>query len=115
MDPRRIDALVAEHVMGWTNNRDDPTKSGMWGINDWLDETTPVLMPDFPSYSTDIAAAWEVLEELIPKYLLSLSWVDGWEVSHYEANEQVTYHLAEDASAPLAICLAALKAKGVSV
>jgi hypothetical protein len=62
---RELDALIAERVMGWHNNRDNPNESGMWGIMDYRADGSPVLAADFPEYSTDMAAAWEVVEKLL--------------------------------------------------
>lgn len=69
-----------------------------------------------PHYSSDISAAWEVVEKLIAESLfLELRWRDGWEVAQYDAIEKETFHLAEDVSASLAICLGALKYKNIKV
>jgi hypothetical protein len=54
---RELDALVAEKVMGMSHKE-------MWGINDYREDGSPVYMPDFPSYSEDIHAAWEVVESV---------------------------------------------------
>ena len=58
---RELDALVAEKVMGWTwdgKTAWSPTGSRLWMVRKdpywWL-----------PYYSTDIAAAWEVVEKLV--------------------------------------------------
>jgi hypothetical protein len=90
---RELDREIAEHVMGWTVRR----------------------------YSTDIAAAWEVVEEVMPKlgyHTITLL------IEHSEAPEDESVMVefgigvlkvnAEwGISVPHAICLAALKAVGV--
>jgi len=87
---RELDTLVAEKVMGLNHDKLD----------------------GYPAYySTDIAAAWEVVEKLIPDCFLTLQWIEGWEVSHFEPGPYGGHmHLAHGDSAPHAICLAALKA-----
>lgn len=71
-----------------------------------------------PNYSTNIADAWRIVEEVWPKYF-RLEWCDD----NIEAGEP--YYDYEDSwivpegckasTAPMAICLAALKCKGVEV
>lgn len=99
---RKIDALVAEHIMGWPGQK----------INvDWSIPRGPL-----PNYSTNIADAWEVVEKF----------TYGWQVGLTMDNE-VSCSLVVDKigispsievfapTAPMAICIAALKAKGVEV
>ena len=78
-----------------------------------------------PHYSTDIAAAWQVVEKME---------TEGWDVVVYHGGEGSTCDMSERSddddlggyvytqevgdcgiSAPHAICLAALRAKGVEV
>lgn len=108
-----IDALVAERVMGWTFGC-TPDPEG-----DWASWNEP--RPDDPtrqrevkcagwSPSTDIAAAWEVVEKMRPTHVGSL-WT-GIDEGHnacfgmYEYEER----WAKADSMPLAICRAALLA-----
>lgn len=66
---RELDALVAEKVMGWTwdeNTAWSPTGSRNARVADgdlwwWL-----------PPYSTDIAAAWEVVERIRERWELTI-------------------------------------------
>jgi hypothetical protein len=103
---RELDALVAEKVMGCLSGVSvlDDGRHCLWINRHWVD-----LLP----YSTDIAAAWEVVEKLTrsgwyfelraPNYLASFfRGID----SHCESIEAPT--------APHAICLAALKACDVT-
>ena len=89
---RGIDALIAEKVMGIDIHR---------------------LTKGIPHYSTDIAAAWEVVEKekLFSQWMLGtlqkewqvvMPWADGIQL------------IAKADTAPRAICLAALKAKGIN-
>lgn len=105
---RELDALVAEKVMGWR-----------WFTDEF--NPRPVLVPPgmprqsaLPSFSTDIAAAWEVVERLRGMEP-ELSWNDEarcWIVGFWKGpSAPSTIHGSSD-SAPNAICLAALKAVG---
>jgi hypothetical protein len=118
VDLRALDSLVAEKVMGWT--------AEALGLT--ADDLKRVLSPP---YSTDIEAAWEVMEVLSLRYEIQLS----CEVDHaYTGNPMPPVspavlrwscdlrehyltmnpgHVRNAASAPLAICLMALKAFGV--
>lgn len=64
-----------------------------------------------PNYSTDISAAWEIAEKL---KLTITPKVDATEKSRWLADTRLAWHeepwLAYGATAPLAICRAALKA-----
>ena len=67
MEPsRELDALVAEKVMGWetVNNKAGIPVSGF----DWVGHNpktqSSTVWSYVPDYSTDISAAWEVVEKL---------------------------------------------------
>jgi hypothetical protein len=98
---RELDALVAEKVMGIKDVR--ITK----GLGPVYDFTGTQGMPrkTVPHYSTDIAAAWDVINQhhfAINLHRVGAAWyvkLDG----EFEAAGE---------SAPHAICLAALKAVG---
>lgn len=104
MDLRKLDSLVAEHVMGFNNigKRDIPGS-----------ETYQMF--EYQKYSTDIAAAWDVVEKL----RLDAIWLQikpnifGFKIDCCPV-PGVKIETAAD-NAPLAICLAALKAKGIDV
>jgi hypothetical protein len=135
---RELDALVAEKVMGWrwfhflnkcylipprnTATGFDPANTlrhwdgeGKEGTPD-LEWTTLTNYPNFRlrHYSTDIAAAWEVVEK-------DDGWGFDWTLTRWMASSKpwacVAYRVADGeafsgmaATAPHAICLAALKA-----
>ena len=84
---RDLDALIAEKVMGSENN--------------------------CPHYSTDITAAWEVVEKF---HKIDVSHTfDGWFCSidtSDEYGQNGTWSHAQGQSAPHAICLAALNVVG---
>lgn len=124
---RELDALVAERVMGWTLTTPvDPACDFAVGTKrDGTDARRNFGRgPDgkevsFPLYSTDIAAAWQVVEKLR---------ADGYEVQvAAEPDPRVSAYHCEiarlsdsgstvefDDTAPLAICRAALAAVEVS-
>lgn len=141
MNPgRELDALVAEKVMGW-KRVEKPHKFGT-GITIHLrapgkpeepntvceyitgDIAAPCLPSEFiPKYSTDIAAAWYVVEKIKhngPAEAKDMDatltieeadgeWWVGWRWHEWTGDG------ASAQSAPHAICLAALKAVGVEV
>lgn len=73
VDRREMDALVAEKVMGLENvRRVRNTMTAFTIEREWLDvgdyyylpqKTTAIIR--LPDYSTDIAAAWQVVEKFI--------------------------------------------------
>lgn len=88
------DFLIAERVMGYPRDT---------AINLTSDNCHSPLR-----YSTDIAAAWEVANEVMGNYF-ELSFLDGkWSVYFSSGDAQAD-------TAPEAICLAALKSLGIDV
>jgi hypothetical protein len=119
---RELDALVAEKVMKLKNRfRKDSLRTEKcltvrqveqnkkpWNINGKWKEFPP-------QYSTDISAAWEVVEELKGDYWFSFYYtVEGkWETmfnAHFP--RQNPSFDAESDLASHSVCLAALKAVG---
>lgn len=122
MEPgRKLDALVAEKVMGWTLNR-------FWPVCDlridqskqceqWFNEEAQYS--DLPNYSTNLKAAWEILE-IISCHSLEVYWEEyfGWrcEISLWDTvigDMKVTKERGD--TAPHAICKAALRLYGVDL
>ncbi|WP_199425796.1 BC1872 family protein [Thermaerobacillus caldiproteolyticus] len=116
MNLREIDRLVAEHVMGWEPVYDDGDLISFvteFGILFFSDDDEREWSP-----TIDIADAWQVVEKLID---------EGYDINVYNHNKEfnVEINIEEDDkhlwfygeadSAPLAICLAALKAVGVNI
>jgi len=106
---RELDALVAEKVMGMLKYiQGDITifenEEYLW--RDW----------EVPYFSDDIAAAWQVVEKMREKYVINIeidcenTWVELWRDSTDEPYKQVADEYGD--TAPLAICLAALRAVG---
>lgn len=107
---RELDALVGKTFFGvgydglgaWSNFHDGT-----------FDKPWPESVPDFLCYSTDIAAAWQVVEHFKDA---------EWGLEKRAADPNVfwlltadrQFHSGRGATAPLAICLAALAAVGVT-
>lgn len=124
---RELDRLVAEKIFGRDpmNARHGLHKDGdieyHWGY--------PLGHDVAPYYSTNIAAAWEVVEKLYADgYWAELQ--TPWNEPGGEANQGhscgftpflttgwngVPDHWTPAPTMPLAICLAALKAKGIDI
>lgn len=108
---RELDALVAEKVMGYTLDYEFAEQMGapaVPALRDQYDEWGVL-----PAYSTDIAAAWNIVEAFARRgFRFHVHANPG----HYsarvitEANPH-DWHHAPNAS--MAICLAALRAVGV--
>lgn len=119
---RELDALVAEKVMGrqvtWEDSQEDDDQDDCYFLDENGNYSWSACVP---RYSTDIAAAWQVVEKLD---LLGVRLVPG-----HESYGEVSFSLGrrsdnglwvlgddrslepgvEGESAPHAICLAALK------
>lgn len=111
-----MDRLIAEMIFNyqratnkhglsgymWDEENDTPATKETWGGH--------YIATTWPAYSTDIAAAWQVVEKinalLKNAYTTVRGQTDGWvcEISWYEADLS-----SVASSAPLAICRAALK------
>jgi hypothetical protein len=97
---RELDSLVAEKFMGHGSGYPLP--------NDFK------YLAEVPCYSTDIAAAWEVVEHLRQAYKI----VDVLLTKSYAScklYDDETFISVDADTASLAICLAALKTVGVEL
>lgn len=124
MSPRERDILVATRVMGLPEPMESPF-NGKW-IHHVARETYPgsgVFKEDrdrqseLRSYTTDISAAWEVVEKMQQKYTYSLSHETHWDFYQAWLENPVGDEFA-NANAPTmpeAVCLAALRALGVDM
>lgn len=120
MDSREIDRLVAEKVMGW---RLKSFAGAAGGFTAWVNDdgkivkyendcTLHVHQYDFWRPTINIADAWQVVEKfeiveinrIMDGYSCEITLFDPFRIRRGEAK-----------TAPLAICLAALKAVGVDV
>ena len=104
---RELDALVGTHVFEWAH---DPGYSFPWSESE--DANVGFLLPQF---STDIAAAWQVVEHLKAEWMFNLigpSAKKQWAASFMNSKNATVFAIIAADTAPLAICLAALKAVG---
>lgn len=119
---RELDALVAEKVMGWTGVH---LVHGGTGTSSYYVGRTPRGVFVVRPYSTDIAAAWQVIEAMRQRnYYAEISEhisdperqcaMFASRAGHYDSYERCweNEHQVCTATAPHAICLAALKAVG---
>ena len=113
MDNRELDALVAEKVMDYRKDRAGNLLPPNFLGTPWQ----ALVNSGAPPFSTDIAAAWQVIERWDEQ-----GW--DWEITTGKNNihvwvltdnERVFAHRGIAPEAPLAICLAALKACGVEL
>lgn len=118
MNNRDIDRLVAEHIFGWVDfwsNGDCvmgyPPSEQKLGIG--YDERHNV-----PNYSTDILHAWMVVDKMrkVSDGLYGFELEDGNE-EEYQCcfYGMARSYTAESQTAPLAICISALKTVGIEV
>ena len=108
---REMDALVAERVMGWRHPDTSGHNADQMLPPDWVAWND---IRSVPPFSTDIAAAWQVLEKFLPHVRVEChkdsDYTDGtgW---HADIWADSGHGCSEGAStAPVAICRAALKA-----
>ena len=122
---RELDALVAEKVMGLTRHNESYVTESIGKVLRfvWRDGCGDCVYSGdmfLPRYSTNIAAAWEVVNHLMclgydNKWFFQLHYdnVELWDASFYKesTSDGGGPEVWSTAGAPaLAICLAALKA-----
>ncbi|MDP9315132.1 MAG: hypothetical protein M3R24_30430, partial [Chloroflexota bacterium] len=103
---RDLDALVAAKVMGFDADR--IISGGGYRVGNHTPSV--ISWAHIPQYSTDIAAAWEVVEKLIHLDPLVAIW--GYEDGSIGWYCDFEGSKAHARTAPHAVCLAALKAIG---
>ncbi len=99
MKDRELDILIAENIMGL--DPDDADEGGTF----W---THP------KHYSTNIADAWDVVEKMLDKNILFEIYSPRGKDLWYVVIDGVRT-IDEINTAPKAICMAALKAKGIEI
>ena len=108
----RINAWIAERVMGWTIEVMPNNGQEMGHVGQSRAGAGSVLIPTDWSPSTDIAPAWEVWEKLTGHrdwWQTAIHRCDGhWRASGYKHGSSVRDLAADAPTAPLAICRAAL-------
>lgn len=104
---RELDATIAEKVMGWTLRGEHP----IFGSPVYATGHSDTLLPKF---STDIAAAWTVVEQIKAEWIVTMEIDEHVTRVGFGKNYASTpIEFSQSAkTTPLAICLAALKAVG---
>lgn len=102
---KQLDALIRRHIFDMSDNYRD-SHSCCCGRT----ETCKVCVWEWP-YSTSISAAWEVVEKM--EMYVKIEYMLGRKVYLVEIGPEYVQSIAS--TAPHAICLAALKAKGIEI
>ena|SRR5258706_9749470 len=118
MTNREIDALVAEKLMGWKKYPANSPENKM-DFDQWVGEDQRVVpQTEPPPYSTNISDAWIVVEKMKKDWLILIDNDKSgkWDAffKHMTAEDK-SYTSFNQESAPMAICLAALKSFGVTI
>lgn len=106
-----VNVAVAENVFGWKRQRQEKHPQG------WRDERGFHYLDARP-WSTDLSAAWEIVERLSPTKPFELTDVGSFNpgmdfsVDRWQATFGEVYSVTAP-TVPLAICLAALESVGV--
>lgn len=103
---RELDMLIAEKVMGQTVREEHHKDFPQTVVCRWISETEML-----PGYSTDISAAWEIIEHLRP-WRFNLERMNRTAGSEWRADfdNRPSIFSGYGDTAPLAICRAALAA-----
>ena len=104
---RKLDCLVALKLFGWIFTADgelgSPERNCIGGL-------AGITLQAVPFYSTDISAAWEVVEKIDLFFEVSREEKNRWTATFYkDPFFDVILGHARAKTAPHAICLAALK------
>ena len=111
---RELDARVAEKVMGWSQDYCSKVDDAIWVSP--KGEIAKVKLPESLNYSTDHNAAFEVINKITSGISIvahvNFDGVDSnWNVCLENINWESVFSQTHT-SFPIAICLAALRAKG---
>ena len=119
---RALDARVAERLFGWRweeikGVRCLRSPDGLFGALSLIDGSAPELYPSLPQYSSDVGAAWLVVDELRRREIgLELNiYPDGvceWWILKNTGDHYEHFDNGVANTAPLAIVLAALATVG---
>lgn len=122
-DLRDLDVRVHREIMGRDCLKDSTWSNGEWRDIRAKEPSGSIWFGDpVPRYSSDIAAAWRVVEKMAATHWLKLStpfypgdnfWAAFDLHNHMDATNPIYSSWSCD-SAPVAICLSALKARDKS-
>lgn len=114
----QLDALVAEEVMKLGSPCFVHPVEGSWLKTGsyWLPKNGMTFGELVELYSTDIAAAWTVVEKMRADGLYPWIGTVDDEAPHWVCDSEIKCNIAKEApTAPLAICLCALASVGIEV
>ena len=109
---REIDALVAVHVKGYEVIRSND------GViyEQVVYSTSGTSGRELPHYSTDIKDAWEVVDKLKSEFFVRVGHDNcEFERREYKGEPDTFFAVSTDHTPAMAICICALKAKGVEI
>lgn len=115
-----MDRLIAEKVMGWRRSVQVSVSLDRHGRSVWRDSKgIEAARNDLPAFSTDMAAAWQVVEALQERgWHLTLAhddYTNKWSAMFWRKTgdmpfDPVAHYIVDDLEPATAICRAALKA-----
>lgn len=113
--PTDNDGLVAAGILADWHRTSNMSPGGSWTLTTSGYDSGDHLLWEPRPYSTDIAAAWQVVEKMADRWYVTVEGIRG----HWEAelvHHDVARPIRDSAvTAPEAISLAALRAVGVEV
>ena len=117
---RELDKLVAEKIFGWCDFWENTSSIGYHYLMGYPPQEQAMGIDaerqEVWNYSTDIAAAWSIIEKLYSANVSKLS--NGAEFEAYlvttDGKANIDGH-AKAKTIEVALCLAALRAKGIEV
>jgi len=117
-----MDIIVAEQIMGWLIETDEPKLRRLQGYfardegRRWWRTPAGGWYCEPPAYSSDITAAWQVIEQMNSRgHTLFLSQGSEESKAAFDEPRGTGTDCINERSAPLAICKAALVADARSV
>ena len=121
-----MDILVAEKVMDWEQRICEFIGIPMWSHITGIEcAASRTFFETAIAYSTDIALAWQVVEKVShlkvsddtiqPAFQVMANPYDDVYYAGWSSLGSNTYHWTYGKTAPEAICLAALAAKGITL
>lgn len=105
---RELDALIAEKVMGWKLDYEFADYVGAPTVPSLRDQYDEWGM--LPELSTDISAAWQVVEKMSKAWDFAVNRIDGLNSVSFKPDTGGKWITEYGLTASEAICLAALKA-----
>ncbi|PGL87845.1 hypothetical protein CN931_01285 [Bacillus sp. AFS054943] len=112
MNDKPIDELVAEKVMRWIKPPETSILKAMW-----VETPVGAVHRELPKFSTNIEDAWLVVDKLQDSFTsVEIFIEDGMTnviiTEHFPSGHLKDKYQGYERAAPLAICIAALKAVG---